>query len=275
MRIIAFTLFCLLLAGCTVTRLPAKRYYQFSYGAHYQFKNDTLSISLKNPLHCPLRVWIQDASHALDTHFNEINPVELPALTDTLLVFTGIDGSGKNIQFTSRMGSMNKEIRPIKLKLPFPSGKTYRVVQGNNTNFTHNTDWSRYAIDFNLKIKDTICAATKGFVVGVVNQYKHGGPGDQWKNYGNFLTIYDPDSGLFTQYVHLVHKGTLVKMGDSVAIGQPIALSGMTGQTNVEHLHFNCLIPANTEDGLKSVPVEFLEGYIGTELRKNDVCTAR
>lgn len=275
MRILATTLLLLLLAGCNPTRLPDKQYYQFSFGANYQVKNDTLTISLKNPLHCPLRVWIQDASKELDTIFQEINPVEVPGTSDTLLVFSGIKGTGENIRFTSRMGSMNKEIKPDKLKLPYPSGKSYRVIQGNNTNYTHNTDWSRYAIDFDLKINDTICAATGGYVVGIVDQYKDGGKGAEWKKFGNFLTIYDPDSGLFTQYVHLVHKGTLVKMGDSVSIGQPIALSGMTGQTNIEHLHFNCLIPANNEDGMKSVPVEFLEGYIGTELRKNDVCTAR
>ena len=63
-----------------------------------------------------------------------------------------------------------------------------------------------------------------------------------------------------------------MKIGDSIKRGQPIALSGKTGQTDIEHLHFNCLIPVNDNvDGMKSIPIEFIEGYKSVDLKKNDI----
>ncbi len=85
------------------------------------------------------------------------------------------------------------------------------------------------------------------------------------------LTVYDPRSGFFIQYVHLIENGSFVKLGEKIEIGQPIGLSGMTGQTDTEHIHFNCLVPINNNDGLKSVPFEFIEGYKSTELTKGDL----
>ena len=63
-----------------------------------------------------------------------------------------------------------------------------------------------------------------------------------WINAQNaFIAIYHTQSGLYTQYVHLNHKGVLVKLGDYVKKGQPIGISGMTGFTTIEHLHFNVI----------------------------------
>lgn len=107
-------------------------------------------------------------------------------------------------------------------------------------------------------------------MVGVVDKYKYSGKGSEWKPYGNFLTIYEPNSGVFTQYVHLVENGSLVKIGDKVYRGQKIALSGNTGLSTEEHLHFSCLIPVNNEDGLKSIPIEFVGGIKGINLKKGD-----
>lgn len=98
-----------------------------------------------------------------------------------------------------------------------------------------------------------------------------GGIGKEWKTFGNFITIYKPNSGLFIQYVHLAENGSLVEIGDEIQSGQSIALSGDTGQRDIEHLHFNCLIPVNTNDGLKSIPIEFIEGYKSEELKKDDL----
>ena len=125
-------------------------------------------------------------------------------------------------------------------------------------------------MDFDLKTNDTICSATDGFIVGVVDKYKDSGKGSEWKPYANYLTIYEPNSGVFTQYVHLVENGSLVKIGDKVYRGQKIALSGNTGQSTEEHLHFSCLIPVNSKDGLKSIPIEFIGGIKGINLKKGD-----
>lgn len=257
--------------GCKSSELPTEKYAQYEYHKSFTFENNELKIELKNPLNSPLRIWIFDDNKALQSNFNEINPILLESKADTLLIFSNIDSFENNLNFSSRLGSTSKQIENIKIELPFPKNKKYRIIQGNNSDYTHNTDWSRYAVDFNLKINDTISSATSGYVVGVVDKYKYGGKGDEWKNFGNYITIYDPNSGLFTQYVHLVENGSLVKIGDEIESGQPIALSGKTGQTDIEHLHFNCLIPANNNDGLKSIPFEFIEGYNSEELKKNDI----
>jgi len=152
--------------------------------------------------------------------------------------------------------------------LPFPKNRSYKIIQGYNGSHSHNTDYSRYAIDFSLKINDTVCSAADGYVVGVIKDYKLGGTTEDWIDYSNYITIYHPKSGLFTQYVHLIKNGSFVKVGDTVTKGQPIGLSGMTGYTTVPHLHFNVLKP-DKKEGLISTDIEFEEGYKGTELTEN------
>lgn len=185
-----------------------------------------------------------------------MNPITVPALTDTTFILPK-DTDIKKLSYASRLGSTTQPIINKPMELPYKFGKKYKVIQGNHGNYTHNSDWSAYAIDFNLKERDTVCAAINGFVVGIVDAYKHGGKGKEWKPYANFITIYNKETGIFTQYVHLAYKGSLVQQGDYVVAGQPIALSGNTGQTTEPHLHFNCLIPENSENGLKSVPFIF------------------
>lgn len=73
---------------------------------------------------------------------------------------------------------------------------------------------------------------------------------------------------VYTQYVHLVHEGSFVEVGDSVQSNQVIGLSGKTGRTDIEHLHFNVLIP--NKDGMESTEIEFLEGYLGVNLKRGD-----
>ena len=131
-------------------------------------------------------------------------------------------------------------------------------------------DWcsSKYALDFNLIEGDTICAAADGFVVGVIEDYTRGGRSKKWRDYANDITVFHPEMNLYTQYVHLMHKGSLVEVGDYVRSEQAIGLSGKTGQTDMEHLHFNVL-KANNSD-MQSEQINFKEGYKGIELKKGD-----
>jgi len=269
-RVFVFVVF-LINVSCKSTKLPTKKFSQYEYFKSYSFENNNLRIALKNPLDCPLRVWMFNNDTLLQNKFSQINPIELKSKSDTIITLLNVSKIKDEIRFSSRLGSLSKDIEQIKLDLPFTIDKEYKIIQGNNTNYTHNSDWSRYALDFNLKTNDTICSATSGFVVGVVDRYKLGGKSDKWKPYGNYVTVYEPKSGLFTQYVHLTKNGSLVQLGDKVISGEPIALSGNTGQTDIEHLHFSCLIPINNNDGLKSIPFEFKQGYKSQELKKNDV----
>jgi murein DD-endopeptidase MepM/ murein hydrolase activator NlpD len=260
----------LLLSCKTAAVLPSVKYSQYEFGKSISHNEDTLNIKLDNPLHCPLRVWFFSLDEQLQKEFDKIIPLTINSLSDTVLTFVNIQRKDQKIRFSSRLGDISKKIDTIELDLPFLKNKKFTILQGNNTNFTHNSDWSRFALDFDLKTNDTICSATDGFVVGLVDKYKHTGKGPEWQPYGNFLTIYEPNSGVFTQYAHLVENGSLVKMGDKVYRGQKIALSGNTGQSTEDHLHFSALVPVNSEEGLKSIPIEFVGGIKGINLKKGD-----
>ena len=169
------------------------------------------------------------------------------------------------------MGDLDRKIDYNKMGLPFCKGKSYKIVQGFNGQYSHHTDYSRYAIDFGLQTNDTICAADDGFVVGVIKDYTIGGNDKRLQEFANYITLYHPHSGLYTQYAHLKYNGSLVKVGDIVKQGQAIGLSGMTGFTSKAHLHFNVLIPCPPKDGFKSTPIDFIEHYNGNSLKINDI----
>jgi murein DD-endopeptidase MepM/ murein hydrolase activator NlpD len=166
----------------------------------------------------------------LQTEFSKINPVGLDTKADTMFIFSNIENFQDDISYKISYGSLSKKIKHTKVELPFPKGKKYRIIQGNSTNYTHNTNYSRFAIDFNLKVNDTISSATDGYVVGVIDQYKYGGKDKKWRPFGNSITIYNPNSGYFLQYVHLTCQGSFVKVGDNVKRGQPIGLSAEQGR---------------------------------------------
>jgi len=54
---------------------------------------------------------------------------------------------------------------------------------------------------------------------------------------GNAVVI-DAGNGWLTSYCHLARGSLKVKVGDSVAVGQPIAQVGLSGETEFPHLHF-------------------------------------
>lgn len=260
----------LFLCSCKTAKIPSETYDQYTYQTTYRRVDDQLIIEIENPLYAPLRVWMFNDDQKLQNAFDRVNPVEIGTKSDTTFTYNAITEFDPDIRFSSRLGSFRKEIQPVALEFPFPKNKEYRVLQSNNTDFTHNTAWSRYAIDFDLKVNDIITSASDGYVVGVVDVYKFGGEGSQWEPFANYITVYEPNFGIFIQYVHLVKNRSMVRVGDKIE-APPIARSGNTGQSTIEHLHFNVLVPENSENGLRSVPIEFVGGTNGTDLKKGDV----
>jgi hypothetical protein len=273
MKILYYLLISILLfTSCKTVDIPRKKYYQFFSNSNVIIKNDSILCKLNNPLKCPLRFYISTSDVNLNKSLQALNPVIVSCKKDTLIKIK-IQGKSNNIipLWKTMLGDPSNKIVYNKVSLPFCKGKSYKVIQGYNGWFSHYTDYLRYSIDFGLKLKDTICAADDGFVVGVVKDYKVGGIDKRFEPYANFITIYHPKTGLFTQYVHLKYHGSLVKAGDIVKQGQAIGLVGKTGRTTIEHLHFNVLIPIENEDGLKSVPIEFIEDYKGKDLINGSV----
>src|SRR5258708_31582232 len=58
---------------------------------------------------------------------------------------------------------------------------------------------------------------------------------------GNYLVI-KHDDGTFGVYWHMEHNGVLVSVGQKIAQGEEIALSGNTGNSSAPHVHFDARI---------------------------------
>jgi murein DD-endopeptidase MepM/ murein hydrolase activator NlpD len=76
--------------------------------------------------------------------------------------------------------------------------------------------------------------------------------GNELKGYGNLVLVRHPN-GYVTAYAHA--KELLVKRGDQVKRGQPIARSGQTGNVTAPQLHFEIRKGASPLD-----PIRFLNG---------------
>ena len=119
--------------------------------------------------------------------------------------------------------------------LPYPVGSTYSVLQGNCTNATHRGPL-RYSYDFSMPVGTTVAAARAGVVAEMRMDFRDSQRGE---NQSNWVRIRHAD-GSVASYVHLTERGALVKVGDVVVAGQPVGLSGNTGNTSSwPHLHFH------------------------------------
>lgn len=93
-------------------------------------------------------------------------------------------------------------------------------------------------LDFSADPGTQIMAAAGGVVVST----------EPHPQYGNLLEI-DHGNGLTTRYAHT--QRILVKAGDLVKRGQPVALVGSTGRSTGPHLHFEVLVGGVMQDPAK------------------------
>lgn len=147
----------------------------------------------------------------------------------------------------------------VRYFLPFPEGKSYRCVVGNDQEPGHKDAWNKYAFDFLLPEGAEVCASADGEVVGVKEDAS--GPTGNFKD-NNFVEILHAD-GTLTAYHHLKKDGALVSVGDRVLSGDVIGLSGNTGASTGPHLHFTRLDAKQKH----SLPVRFEEVKGGVPLQ--------
>lgn len=100
---------------------------------------------------------------------------------------------------------------------PLPGAKVISPYKGRRKNHS--------GVDLKTCANDTIVAAFDG-IVRMSQPYSA---------YGNVIVVRHYN-GLETVYSH--NSKNLVKPGDRVKVGQPIALTGRTGRATTEHLHF-------------------------------------
>ena len=264
MRFIRFAL--PLFIAFFVCDLPDERYQQFSITKEITTSSDTHFVYLSNPTLAPLRIRSVSEKNEASVDFQFI----LPALSDTSLTFPSANYDSTTIRNVRVSVSLGDPFNSTPDSLfnyvwPFPKGNSYQIMQAYHGNYSHNSDYSRYAVDFKMAEGDTITAALEGVVVGVIENYNVGGSNRKYRDFANYITILHKD-GTFSQYVHLMYEGALVHLGDTVKTHQPIGLAGNTGFSSEPHLHFNTI---RAVDWTKTAgfPVQF-EQMNGSEIKK-------
>ncbi len=138
--------------------------------------------------------------------------------------------------------------------LPYAHGTKHLVSQGYFGKASHQ---GLYALDFVMPDGTTITAARGGVVIGVKQDSDVGGPSAEYASAGNYVEIMHPDA-TWALYAHIEQGGALVSVGESVRAGEPIALSGHTGEATGPHLHF--AVYRASWEGPRSIPTVFLTG---------------
>lgn len=123
--------------------------------------------------------------------------------------------------------------------LPLQSA-SIRVSQAFAGHYSHTDPQNLYAVDFPVPESTPVLAARAGRVMQVVDSQEQ----------GSLLRILHSD-GSMALYAHLQAGSAKVRPGQSVAVGQAIALSGNTGHSSGPHLHF--VVQANTGLALRSI----------------------
>jgi acyl carrier protein len=150
---------------------------------------------------------------------------------------------------------------------PWKSGDTRTVAQGNNNPSGSHNGSQAYAFDFSMASGTQIRAARAGTVEWLQeSQTAHYDPtqpttpantpfpNGSLQNWGNAVRLRHL-GGFTSWYFHIQQNGVIVKVGDTVQRGQPIATSDNTGRTSGPHLHFQ--VQGDSTDWGQSVPVSF------------------
>lgn len=138
--------------------------------------------------------------------------------------------------------------------LPYESGRSFRILQGYGSRFSHK-GYEQFAVDFDMAEGTPVHAARSGVVARVEESYNKGCWEDGCGKFANYIVILHTD-GTTGEYYHLQQDGALVEVGDSVARGQQIGLSGNTGHSTMPHLHF-AVYRATDWGRTQSIPVRF------------------
>jgi murein DD-endopeptidase MepM/ murein hydrolase activator NlpD len=136
--------------------------------------------------------------------------------------------------------------------LPYPIGESYVCLQGYVGGVNHHSEILRYAVDFSMPIGSLVTAARDGVVVFIEEGFEDGVYGIGTDN----LVVLRHDDGTHSRYVHLTKNGALVELDQTVLQGEPVGLSGDSGQSRAPHLHFDVTRGEGTRDS-QTIPVCF------------------
>lgn len=136
--------------------------------------------------------------------------------------------------------------------LPYSPGESHLVLQGYNGTHSHNAETQdTYSLDFEMPEGTVVCAAREGQVIAYKSDSNEGGVDKIYSDCANYIVVKHSD-GTYATYCHLHYGGVLVKLGQRVARGQQIGISGRTGWATAPHLHFSVFQPI---DGLHKITI--------------------
>lgn len=141
-------------------------------------------------------------------------------------------------------------------RMPFGGTKHRVVSQGFGGRFSHHGA-GRYSVDFGMPWGTPVLAARGGTVVAVVDGNIASGLRKMYYDRANKVDVLHVD-GTIATYAHLRH-GAVVEVGQRVATGDLIGLSGDTGYSGGPHLHF--MVWKRMPDlSMQTLPVRFFDG---------------
>ena len=236
-----------------------------------EIKNDSVYYHLVNTFYAPFEITIKNKKPEIEGKFiynKQFVVQKRSTYSSAIKIPLNLARDTVNFDFSQVLSTYSVLGDPNKAKhddnyrysFPFSKGKFYKVTQSFNGKKSHFSKKSKYAIDFNLKIGDTVFAAREGIVAWVIEDFKQHGGIEMIKKANKIVILHE--DGTNASYVHLDYKGSLVNPGDIIKKGQPIGISGLTGYTSGPHLHF---VVREARD--KAVPIYF-EGYEGKILKK-------
>ena len=140
--------------------------------------------------------------------------------------------------------------------LPLKKNTIFLAISDPRAHYSY---WKQ-AIDFEIDFNVPIVAPLDGVIWNVKDDSNEGGDDDkyiEWK-YQNLITIKHSNNE-YSQFVHLAHKSSLVKIGEKVKKGDLIAKGiGMVGCTTAPHLHMMVfIVKDDKKDIYESLEIEF------------------
>jgi len=129
-----------------------------------------------------------------------------------------------------------------------PGHQQYLLAQGVGGRFTHTGDQT-WAFDWTMP-RSTPVPAARGGTVAAVRCVTTRDTRPFGERQGNEVRIRHAD-GSIAVYAHI--DSTVLRVGDALAAGDTVALSGNTGNSTHPHLHFH------VEKNGRSIPIAFVD----------------
>lgn len=172
------------------------------------------------------------------------------------IAISGINKKLAHLDYQWALGDPNSTADDYLYHLPFTTPTGHKVTQGFNGQFSHTSDYSKYAVDIAMDLGSYLTAVRSGTVVWVKDDYHMSGTTRYFLDKANGVKVLH-DDGTFAVYAHILMDTAMVKEGDKVYQGQRLARSGSSGFSTGPHLHF--VIIKNVGLNNVSIPFKFID----------------